>query len=274
MIDFQQLFRQWLAPKLAEIAPRKPEEIDELADALYEQWLSSPSEALDGLSPRAYYQQWNDAQLYQEVLNYLDAEMPFPDPLCDELTARASVFGPLMVRLLTKPMCGHQLQMVLDRLVEMQYAPMLENCLLLACQSDEQAADAAERAADAMTNFGQAAGRLALQALAEQQDPAVVDRLADIVASTLPGAQAYPAILALFEQRRDARAFYARALAKLGEEAAIEPLTAALRAEDLTYYDYLALRDAVEELGGFVEIERIFDGDADYQRLQDWGDEQ
>ena len=44
--------------------------------------------------------------------------------------------------------------------------------------------------------------------------------------------------------------------------------------EDLTYYDYLALRDAVEELGGFVEIERIFDGDADYQRLQDWGDEQ
>ena len=274
MIDFQQLFRQWLAPQLAGFAQKKPEEMDDLADVLYEQWLASPSDALDGLAPKDYYRAWSDAQLYQEMLNYLDAEMPFPDPLCDELTARAAVFGPLMVRLLTKTMCGHQLQMVLDRLVEMQYEPMLDDCLLLVCRSDEQAVDAAERAADAMTNFGQAAGRLALHALMEQQDPAVVDRLADIVASTLPGVTAYPRLLALFEQRCDARAFYARCLAKLGEEAAIEPLTAAMRADDLTYYDYLALRDAVEELGGLVEIERVFDGDADYQRLQDWGDEQ
>ena len=150
---------------------------------------------------------------------------------------------------------------------------MLEDCLWLVCQSDEQAADAAERAADAMTNFGQAAGLLALDAIGRQEHPAVVDRLADIVASTLPGPQAYPVLLDLFERRLDARAFYARCLAKLGEEAAIEPLTAAMRADVLTYYDYLALRDAVEELGGLVEIERVFDGDADYQRMQDWGEE-
>ena len=37
---------------------------------------------------------------------------------------------------------------------------------------------------------------------------------------------------------------------------------------DLTYFDYLALRDAVESLGGDAGEERTFYGDPDYEALR------
>ena len=64
------------------------------------------------------------------------------------------------------------------------------------------------------------------------------------------------------------RAMNAALLEKLGDERAIEPLKQMLTLFDLTYFDYLALRDAVESLGGDAGEERTFYGDPDYEALR------
>ncbi len=43
---------------------------------------------------------------------------------------------------------------------------------------------------------------------------------------------------------------------------------ATLTNEDTVYYDYMAIKNALEELGGEVTIDRDFSGDSDYEELK------
>ncbi len=66
----------------------------------------------------------------------------------------------------------------------------------------------------------------------------------------------------------DNRAFYAALLGDLGNPEAIEPLKRYLEASDLTYLDFIELRNAVETLGGDAGEERTFYGDPDYEAMR------
>ena len=68
------------------------------------------------------------------------------------------------------------------------------------------------------------------------------------------------------------KAFYASCLGKLGNSDALPYLEQALKDEGLMYYDYISIRDALEELGGEVNIERDFTGDSDYESLKNLED--
>ena len=68
-------------------------------------------------------------------------------------------------------------------------------------------------------------------------------------------------------EHRD-RALNASLLGKLGDARAIEPMLEMMRLSDISYYDYIELRDAVEALGGEVADERSFYGDADFEALR------
>ena len=48
-------------------------------------------------------------------------------------------------------------------------------------------------------------------------------------------------------------------------------LEEALRQEDIRYFDYISIKNALEELGGEVDLERDFSGDKDYDSLIDMG---
>ena len=70
-------------------------------------------------------------------------------------------------------------------------------------------------------------------------------------------------------KRQEQRAFAARLLGRYGDARAIEPLKALISMSDITYYEYMELRNAVEALGGEIEHEREFYGDPDYEYLRD-----
>ena len=53
-----------------------------------------------------------------------------------------------------------------------------------------------------------------------------------------------------------------------GNAEAVSHLEEALRNDDTVYYDYMAIKNALEELGGEVTIERDFSGDCDYEALK------
>ncbi len=76
------------------------------------------------------------------------------------------------------------------------------------------------------------------------------------------------AMLDMLKNRPEQRAFAARLLGRYGDARAMEPLKALISMSDITYYEYMELRNAVEALGGEIEHEREFYGDPDYEYLR------
>lgn len=264
-IDFHALYRAFLQRQAEDFKGKKQEELDEIATQLYDTWLETPNEALFGKAPQHYFDDFADQALIDALLDYTDARMQLPDPLLDELVRRAQTTAPMLCALLDAPMDEKRTEAVLGLLNEMQYAPMLAPCLALVLGEREVQA---EQAAQAMMPFGEQAAAMALRALMAQERPAVCDRLADIVSSCGPVEGARETLTELFQTRPDARAFYAHCLSKLGDPAVVDMLMDAMNEPNLSYYDYLALREAVEELGEVIDIERAFEADADYIHMK------
>ena len=64
-------------------------------------------------------------------------------------------------------------------------------------------------------------------------------------------------------------ALYARLLGKYGDESAIEVLKSFADSNELNYNEYMEIRNAVEELGGyFVDKEKDYQDDAFYRYLK------
>ena len=75
-------------------------------------------------------------------------------------------------------------------------------------------------------------------------------------------------LLDKLRNRPEQRALYASFLGKLGDPRAIDALKAFLPLTDISYLDYIELRNAVEELGGDPGEERAFFGDPDYEAMR------
>ena len=84
-----------------------------------------------------------------------------------------------------------------------------------------------------------------------------------------PGdARVYERMLEMLKNRPERRADAARLLGRYGDARAIEPLKAQLAMSDISYFEYMELRNAVEALGGEIENEREFYGDPDYEYMR------
>jgi len=67
-------------------------------------------------------------------------------------------------------------------------------------------------------------------------------------------------------------AFLANCLSRQSGDLALDFLTRALNKPDLSYYDYTAIKDAIEALGEEVNADRTFNGDRDYEVLKERGE--
>jgi hypothetical protein len=94
--------------------------------------------------------------------------------------------------------------------------------------------------------------------------------LADILCSGGYSETAFDRIVEIYHRRRDQRAFYATCLAKLYNKRALDILREGMTDPTLGYYEYLAMRDAIEALGGEVDIVKEFTGDSDYEFMKEY----
>lgn len=263
MVDFKAAFAKWLRAELEQGAYQQGEDADEAAQRLYERWCQTPQQAFGGQSPARYFENWQAEALVRALLVYAQ-EGDVPEQLCDAIAA-APDCAPLLAALVDKPISDKQNLAVIERLSEMQYAPMFRPCMRQILSDQEQKA---EQSAQALKAFGLPAAKAALDALnAGAHSDAVADRLADIVASCGPCEGASERLCALFSERADARAFYAQCLAKVGGPGAVDALRRALNDPTLGYYEFNAVRDAIEALGEEADVEREFSGDRDYDAI-------
>lgn len=276
-IDFDRLFAQSLGEYENEIKRMNEQQVEDFAERLYEKWLETPNSELMWCTPAEYFRQYNPQNLCEAALEYAREGKRLPDPLSHEILARAVETERILIDIIggnIKPFHAKGAIAAIGLLTEMQSSAAVPTLVKLACDHklDAQLADSA---AEAAVNIGGNGARMALDMLPLAETDEVEDRLVDIICSARDyrlAELAFPKVLDIFHRRRDQRAFYASCLAKLGDDRAVEPLMAAIADPTAGYYEYTAVRYALEALGEIVDIERDFSGDDDYEYMKEQGE--
>lgn len=264
-IDFDALFRQFAVEYIKSNPNIKPDEIDELADGLYDKWLRSPNGNLGGAAPENYFANLKAEELVEKTIEYINSGMHTPDPLSIAICEKKDEVGGLLLNELLNNENKEVRLELLELLKEIEYQ---DEEVFLKLAADENTEDEiADSAAEALMQNDPNKGQKALELLKNADCPKVIHRLADIVCEN-QAQGAFEQIVLLFEKYRDKLAFYASCLGKLGDQRAVGILEQAIKRTDISYFEYIAIRDAIEQLGGFIDIDREFSGDADYDFIK------
>ena len=265
-IDFEQLYRVFIQPRLAQAQGLKDKEIEALSDQWYEEFNHTPNAELGGLMPCEYYTQFDGPALLELAWDYWEEGEELPGQLARTLAQQDEETAQAMFRLLERALPSARGEM-LELLCQMQYPPLLEAGF---AKILEQTVEEEEKQlwVEAVQQFGAKAAEKALALMNTQVDEETEQILADILCQW-PLEGAFERLSALFCQaNREYKAFYASCLGKLGDERALALLTEELKDPKLDYYTYCAIRDAAEELGAWVELDREFAGDKDYEAIK------
>lgn len=249
---------------------------DEMEDDLprvYTEFLNMPAKWLDGVTPGAYFTQFEDAKdLVDWMVQYCQKDIPVPDMLMEQIQA---VGRPCEKRLLTllrdeSDVIPEEARMTAIGLLR-DMGSTLPKMLYIQWQLNrEMKDDLADNALDSLRDMGKEALQPMLENL-NKANEAGQEALLDVLANFPGHENVYQLAVRLFEKNPNRRALFASYLAKLGDPRALPILIAAANEENCRYMDFIELRAAIEELGGEAP-EREFYDDPEYEALHPMDD--
>lgn len=269
LIDFDSLFTGYLRTWLEENQDSYDnyEQVELLMPQLFERFADTPSEALGGISPLAYFSRMEDPRaLVSLVLSYLEEGVPLPDLLLMRLADLGQAAEPHLMGLLTDTAAPLEARMVAIRLLQ-DLGSTRPLPLYIAWQLNrEDHDDLADFAIESLEEMGEEAVPPMLEALEEANDlgrEALLSVLSRYPAC--PGV--FEALIRLFDALPERQAILAAYLGRLGDERALPALMERCGEEGLSYLDYIELRAAIEALGGEAPP-RQFEDDPQYEALR------
>ncbi len=268
-IDFEHMFHHYVAGRLREAGEIDEDAAEEMAEQLYEEWADTPNTALDGLSPRGWFARFTSPQELTELLiAYARADLDAPDLLLERFEdLGAACAQPL------EALVGAAGENIQARAQALGLLPGIDEALAvrLAVETVLHAGESDplnELAGELLQERSGAEIRDALLA-GYAQAPEFAKMLMLEILCNFPGDERiYTNMMDMLKNRPENRAFAAKLLGRYGDARAVEPLKAMLGQSDLTYFEYMEIRNAVEALGGEIETEREFYGDPDYEYLR------
>ncbi len=234
---------------------------------VYTRFLNTPAPWLEGITPGAYFTQFEDPKDLVDWLSaYCENGVPVPDLLLEQIENVGKPCEKRLVALLrseTAPAEARMTAVTLLRSMESTQPKMLYITWQLDREEEDELAD---NAIDALKDMGRSAIQPMLEAL-PKANAAGQAALLDVLVN-YPGYEpVYQAAIRLFRARPDRRALFASYLAKLGDERALPDLMRAAEDRTTGYVDWIELRSAIERLGGTAP-QRDFSDDPDYEVLQ------
>jgi hypothetical protein len=272
-IDFEKKFSEYLNEYTFE-NDIDDEKLDEIVPELYLAWLDAPQDWLDGKTPKQYFRVLSAAELIEMLGRYIFSNVTLPGPLLNRIADTKQETYPFLISLL-KEYTGEksdEIKKTVVRLIEeMDLARPYTLYIGVVASSSEQN-DYAEACADELKNAGEDLLEDVIAAYETAGSAYAADCFLDILTDMPYDERVYVFALEKFLYSDTQRAFYAVCLGKLGNEKAAPYLEEALKSEEMTYYDYVAIKNALEELGREIDIERDFSGDKDYESLKNMGE--
>lgn len=270
-IDFDKQFERYTMEWMKRNAAKYKNNMDVIEGMMsdvYMEFMAKPAQWLDGLSPEAYFDRFDDAgMLVDWMCEYYVQKVPVPDLLLERITALGDQAEARLLALLDNRGIPHEAELTaISLLRELEStAPMQRYVDFIAGLSEPD--EKGDMCAESLLSMGEAAVEPVLRALDTAKE-AGRNIFADIL-SNYPGDERIFALLTeRFEHAGDQRALFASYLAKFGDDRALPALKEAAQAEDINYLDYVEIVNAIEALGGERPPEREFSGDPYYESLK------
>lgn len=269
LIDFDKRFSDYTSRWLQEHG-KEYKDFDEMEAQMpnvYLRFLNTPAPWLDGVTPGAYFTQFEDPkELVDWLRAYCEKGVPVPDQLLDQIQQVGLPCEKRLIALLKDEEAPQEARMTAVGLLrEMESdAP---RALYIAWQLDRKAKDElADNALESLAMMGPKVLKPIMDVL-NRANPAGQEALLEVL-SNYPGEEkVFRLALRLFEENPGRRALFAGYLEKLGDDRALPQLIKAAEDPNLAYLDFIEVRNAIESLGGECP-EREFDSDAAYEALQ------
>ena len=268
LIDFEDKFSQYLDEYEHE-NDLGDGELDEAVPDLYLDWLKTPKEWLSGKSPVDYFASFEASELIAVFGEYIFSEMAVPGVMLNRIADTKTQTYPFLISLLKnyEGEKSDQLKTYIVRMIEeMDLGHPYKFYIEVISGSDESGLFP-EACAQELKNSGEAYIEDIIAAYESATNRYASDCFLDILTDLPYDERVYQFALDKFLYENMKKAFYASCLGKIGNENAIPYLEEALKDESTAYFDYVSIRNAIEELGGEISIERDFTGDKDYESL-------
>jgi hypothetical protein len=269
VIDFEAKFAAYLHEYNKKKA-LSDEALDEAAPLLYLKWLDTKKPWLDDKSPVAYFKSFDAPKLIELLGGYIISDLTLPGVLLNEIADTKEQTYPYLITLL-KNYDGKENEVVKRTIVrlieEMDLAHPYDYYIDVITSADEQN-DFIEACVQELKNSGVAYIERLIEEYERAKNTYVSDCLLDVLCDISFDDRVYQFALEKFLYTETKKAFCASCLGKLGNADAVVHLEESLRDEETGYYDYMAVKNALEELGGQVTIDRDFSGDSDYEALK------
>ncbi len=270
-IDFDKQFerytRDWME-KNAEKYNNNMDVIEAMMPDIYMAFMSQPAAWLDGQSPEAYFEQFDDAaMLTRWMCDYYEQGVPVPDLLLERITALGEDAEAQLLALPFGKGVAHEAALTaISLLQELEsIAPMQAYVEFIA--SLDTPDEKGDMCAEALLSMGEMVVQPILDCLDDAKETGR-DIFADIL-SNFPGEEkTFTLLMERFERCEDRKALFASYLAKYGDDRALPVLLAAALNDNTNYLDYVEIVSAIDELGGERPPERDFDGDPYYESLK------
>ncbi len=270
-IDFDRAFakyaHEWVHERMK--VEKDLDAIEAEMPDLYRKWLKMPADFLSGISPEDYFAAYGSPEaLIGLMREYQAAGIPIPDPLMERLDDMGDAAISPLTALAADERADVSLRMTaLNLLIELSAREPMPLCLSLVDRRESQD-ELADVAAELLMSMGEDAVPHMLERLDRASD-AALDTYLDLLCNFPGDERIYTVTVERFLRLADRRALYANYLAKLGDERALEALNRVMALSDLSYLDYLEVRNAIEVLGGEAPADdRRFDGDPAYESLK------
>jgi hypothetical protein len=274
MLDFEKEFQTYLHELIKEKGITDVSEIDDEISDIYEQWLDTPQAAFLNKKPRAFFSDVTDPIKLIEVLGlYVFSDIAVPGPLLNRILDYKDQAYPILLITIKNYHIDDQ-----------SMAKLVLNCIGLIGEMKKphpisdyvrivKSASASTEVVETMVEI------LRAESMHEQVQNSIKhayletthefskDCLLDIISEIPNDEQAYEYALDCFLNEPSKSWLYAHMLAKIGNFDCEPYLIERLKSEQIDYYNYCQVKEALEEIGGVCDIERKFDGDVDFEKI-------
>lgn len=269
-IDFDAKLQRYLSDWMQQNRSRY-DQIDQMEadipDAVM-QWRVTPAAYLGGLSPEQYFKTMEDPQQLVELLAAYDQQqIGTPDLLLERLEDLYPATEDALCALALDDGCSEALRLTAMNLLLGQASDKLYGTYLDWITQESVSQDLLEVACEAL---GQGDEAVAEQILRRLEGP-LTDSARELLAAALielPVTDAaFAAVLKLFRQGMQP-ALLAAYLGASGRSEALDALKARAADSQISYLDYIEVKNAIAMLGEEIDDNRDFSGDAAYEALK------
>lgn len=265
--QFERYTREWVKEN-AEKYNNDMDAIEAMMPDIYMAFLSKPAAWLDGRSPEAFFEQYDDASLLIAwMCDYYRQGVPVPDLLLERIAALGGPAEKLLLALPFDEGAPHEAALTaISLLRELEStAPMQAYIDFIAALDGPD--EKGDMCAESLLSMGAEVVEPVLAAL-DRAGETGRDIFADILSNYHGDDRIFALLMERFAHCEERRALFASYLAKFGDDRALPALTEAAMDDRTHYLDYVEIVNAIDALGGERPPEREFNGDPYYESLK------